>query len=96
MKHYLTSIACTTALYFAPLALPAVAFGQDAAKPAPGDLPAGHSMHGDAFNDGPRQKAYLMGGTGKINFPVTTKSPDAQAFFNQGVGQLHGFWYFES
>lgn len=96
MKHYLPSIACVTALSFAPLALPATAFGQDAAKPAPGDLPAGHSMHGDAFNDGPRQKAYLMGGTGKINFPVTTKSPDAQAFFNQGVGQLHGFWYFEA
>ncbi len=32
----------------------------------------------------------------KINFPVTTKSPEAQAFFNQGVGQLHGFWYFEA
>ncbi|HLQ43300.1 MAG TPA: redoxin domain-containing protein, partial [Planctomycetaceae bacterium] len=22
--------------------------------------------------------------------------PEAQAFFNQGVGQLHGFWYFEA
>jgi peroxiredoxin len=32
----------------------------------------------------------------KINFPITTKSLEAQAFFNQGVGQLHGFWYFEA
>jgi peroxiredoxin/tetratricopeptide (TPR) repeat protein len=57
---------------------------------------AGHSLHGEAFNDGPRQKAYLMGGTGRVNLPVTTKTPEAQAFVNQGVGQLHGFWYFEA
>jgi peroxiredoxin len=58
--------------------------------------PAGHSMHGEAFNEGPRQKAYLMGGTGKVHLPVTTISKEAQAFFDQGVGQLHGFWYFEA
>ena len=56
----------------------------------------GHSAHGDAFNEGPRQAAYIMGGTGNINFPVTTKSEEAQAFINQGVGQLHGFWYLEA
>lgn len=53
-------------------------------------------MHGEAFDEGPRQRAYLMGGTGAVNFPVTTKSPLAQQFFDQGVGQLHGFWYFEA
>ena len=60
------------------------------------DLPAGHSSHGEAFNEGPRQKAHLMGGTGKVDFPVSTKNPQAQEFFSQGVGQLHGFWYFEA
>lgn len=60
------------------------------------DAPAGHSMHGDAFNEGPRQAAYLMGGTGKVHFPVTTRSAEAQKFFDQGIGQLHGFWYFEA
>src|SRR5438105_2314599 len=66
--------------------------------PAKADAPvaAGHSHYGEAFNEGPRQKAYLMGGTGKVNLAVTTKNPEAQAFFNQGVGQLHGFWYFEA
>lgn len=59
--------------------------------PAPG-----HSMHGEVFNDGPRQAAYLMGGTGNVNFPITSANPEAQAFFNQGIGQLHGFWYFEA
>ena len=37
-----------------------------------------------------------MPGMPKIDFPVSTKSREAQAFFNQGVGQLHGFWYFEA
>lgn len=57
---------------------------------------AGHSAHGEAFNEGPRQKAYLMGGTGDVSFPVTTESKEAQAFINQGIGQLHGFWYLEA
>jgi len=56
----------------------------------------GHSLHGEAFDEGPRQAAVLIEGCGKVNFPVTTKNPDAQKFFNQGVGQLHGFWYFEA
>jgi len=60
------------------------------------DPAAGHSYHGEVFNEGPRQRAYLMGGAGKVNFPVSTKVPQAQEFFNQGVGQLHGFWYFEA
>lgn len=59
--------------------------------PAPG-----HSMHGEVFNEGPRQAAYLMGDTGNVSFPITSTHPEAQAFFNQGIGQLHGFWYFEA
>jgi len=60
------------------------------------DVLSGHSYHGEAFNEGPRQAAYLMKGTGDVEFPVSTKSEKAQLFFNQGVGQLHGFWYFEA
>ncbi len=59
--------------------------------PAPG-----HSLHGEVFNEGPRQAAYLMGDTGNVSFPITSANPEAQAFFNQGIGQLHGFWYFEA
>jgi peroxiredoxin len=62
-----------------------------AADPLPG-----HSMQGEAFNEGPRQRAYLMGGTGKVHLPVTANNEEAVAFFDQGVGQLHGFWYFEA
>ncbi|MGH7138655.1 MAG: redoxin domain-containing protein, partial [Pirellulales bacterium] len=58
--------------------------------------PAGHSLHGEVFNEGPRQRAYLMGTTSNVAIKVTTKSEDAQKFINQGLGQLHGFWYFEA
>jgi hypothetical protein len=59
-------------------------------------LAAGHSLHGEAFNEGPRQAAVLMPGTGKVAIRITTPNSRAQAFFNQGVGQLEGFWYFEA
>jgi len=62
----------------------------------PSGPPPGHSNHGEAFNKGPRQAAYLMGTTSNVSFPITTDSVEAQAFFNQGVGQLHGFWYLEA
>ena len=73
----------------------------DAAKKQADDdaeksLPAGHSNHGEAFNEGPRQKAYLMGGTGDVSFPATCAKPIVQKFIDQGVGQLHGFWFFEA
>src|SRR5688500_4780882 len=68
-------------------------------KPAeakPDEPLPGHSLHSEAFNEGPRQGAYLMEGMGRVKFPVTTKSEEAQKFIHQGVGQLHGFWYFEA
>lgn len=68
-------------------------------KPAAGEQAetlAGHSYHGEAFNEGPRQSAYLMDGLGRVKFPVTTSKPMAQRFVTQGVAQLHGFWYFEA
>lgn len=77
--------------------------GASASTPAPntttpsvGNLQPGHSYHGEAFNEGPRQRAYLMGNTGNVHFPATTQSTEAQAFIDQGFGQLHGFWYWES
>lgn len=57
---------------------------------------AGHSYHGEAFNKGPRQAAYLMEGTGNVSFPVKTDNPLIQKYINQGIGQLHGFWFFEA
>lgn len=57
----------------------------------------GHSAHGEAFNEGPRQAAVVIPGCGDaVKFPISTKNPEAQRFFTQGVGQLHGFWYYEA
>ena len=56
----------------------------------------GHSHYGEAFDRGPRHSAYLMGGTGKIHFPVSSNDPLVQKFVEQGIGQLHGFWFAEA
>jgi peroxiredoxin len=89
MAHHLRALRIAAAfLFLAPSAHP-----QDK---DPSLLPPGHSIHGEAFNEGPRRKATLMAGMGKIVFDITTKAPEAKDFFLQGVGQLHGFYYFES
>ena len=57
----------------------------------------GHSRHGSEFDEGPRQAAYLMEGMNPdLHFQVSTDNELAQQFFNQGICQLHGFWYFEA
>jgi peroxiredoxin len=73
------------------LLLVAPGLAQEAATPI-----EGHSDHGEAFNEGPRQAAYLMPNPSGVHFPVTCASAEAQRFFDQGVGHLHGFWYFEA
>jgi peroxiredoxin/tetratricopeptide (TPR) repeat protein len=74
-------------------------YGQKADEPKGDQTPLalpGHSAHGEIFNQGPRQKAYLMEGMPRIDFPVTSKNPLVQKFIEQGIGQLHGYWYFEA
>ena len=78
-------------LALAVLALPLFAAGAEDDDPT-----FGHSVHGEVFNEGPRQAAVLIPGMGNVHFEVTTNSPEAQEFFNQGIGQLHGFWDFEA
>ena len=56
----------------------------------------GHSMQGEAFNEGPRQAAYLMPGLPVLDFSISTKNERARRFFLQGVAQLHAYWYFEA
>ncbi len=79
------------------LSLPCTGWAQSLPSD-PTDLskPEGHSFHGEAFNEGPRQAALLMPGVGKVDFKATTKSPLAARFINQGVAQLHGFWFLEA
>lgn len=44
----------------------------------------------------PTLPAHLMTGQGVVHFPITTTSPEAQKFFDQGVAQMHSFWAFEA
>jgi len=53
-------------------------------------------LHGETFSEGPRQQAHLIAGTGDVHFPATSSHPKVQAFVDQGVGQLHGYWFFEA
>ncbi len=86
MKHLLLLLAATcTALH-----------ADDGPVGANGKPLDGMSSHGEAFNEGPRQAAVLIPGTGNVHFQISSSSPDAQQFFDQGLGQFHGFWYFEA
>lgn len=89
LRWSLLSFVLTAQFAWSADEAPSAASPENAIKP-------GHSYHGEAFDEGPRRAAYLMGTTGNVSFPISSKHPQAQAFFNQGVGQLHGFWYFEA
>jgi hypothetical protein len=54
---------------------------------------AGHSAHGEAFNEGPRQAAYLFAGNGAAHFPITRTTSEAQSCLGRGLGQVLGVWF---
>ncbi len=61
-----------------------------------------HEHHGDEDSVGwvPREilqrPVVLREGVGKISDPVTTSSPEAQAFYNQGLAYLHSYVWIEA
>ncbi len=57
----------------------------------------GHSRHGAEFDEGPRRAPHRMAGLNAgVRFPIGGIDAGAQALFDQGVCQQHGFWYFEA
>ncbi len=90
----LSSLPMSPRIFLLPVLLcPVLSFADDV--PAVDGKP-GHSTHGEAFDEGPRQAAVLMKGMGDVSFPITSANADAQKFFDQGIAQLHGFWYYEA
>jgi len=85
-----------TALLGSALATAAWRAAADDTPATPASPAPGHSLHGESFSEGPRRRLPLTPGCGVVRFPVTTASPEAQSYFEQGVGQLHGFWYWEA
>lgn len=67
-----------------------------AVQAADADDKMGHSRHGSAFDTGLRQKPWRMEGIGKAHFPITTKVPEVQEWFDQGNALLQSFWYEEA
>jgi peroxiredoxin/tetratricopeptide (TPR) repeat protein len=60
------------------------------------DDKTGHSRHGTAFDTGLRQRPWKMEGLGVAHFPITTKVPEVQEWFDQGNALLQSFWYEEA
>src|SRR5579862_5612782 len=102
MNAKTVSLTVLAALCLLPIACPS--WGQkqasqtatSTAAAATPPIQPGHSLHGSAFDEGPRQRAKLMRGYGTVHFPITTSNPEAQRFFDQGINQLYSFFYFEA
>ena len=60
------------------------------------DPKAGHSHLGPAFDEGPRQKPWILPGIGEAHLPISTQNPEVQLWFDRGVALLHSFWYYEA
>jgi peroxiredoxin/tetratricopeptide (TPR) repeat protein len=67
-----------------------------AAKAKMDQYKMGHSHLGEPFDVGPRQKPWEMQGIGKVHFPISTKNPEVQKWFDQGITLLHSFWDYEA
>ena len=77
-----------------------VVFGQDKATETNLETRRiGHSLHGAAFDEGPRQKPWKIEGIGQTSFPITAApevQEEVQAWFNQGHTLLHSYWFYEA
>jgi tetratricopeptide (TPR) repeat protein len=81
----MNAIQALTALFiFSSLLAPITASAQSQACHATGPTEAAS------------KQARLATGYGKYHMPITTKSPEAQAFFDQGIALLHSFWMYEA
>jgi tetratricopeptide (TPR) repeat protein len=86
-----------TILYAACLtcALGGFSFAQQPAPSAP-VKDTTQICHTPSATQASTNPAQLMEGYGKVSMPITTKSAEAQQFFNQGLALLHSFWFYEA
>ncbi len=78
------------------LVLPASADERGQASGTAKYVRMGHSEHGEAFDEGPRQRPWKMEGIGKTHFPITTSLPEVQEWFDQGHTLLQSYWAYEA
>src|SRR5688572_7769670 len=53
-------------------------------------------LDGEVISEAPHGRARKLAGMGEVKFPITTRVAEAQAFFDQGVAQLHTYYYYEA
>jgi tetratricopeptide (TPR) repeat protein len=82
-----------------------VLFCLAAPLPRAGAQPASHAAEAACHEHGPagylpldvlEKPITLRGDVGRIDDPVTTKSPEAQSFYNQGVAYLHSYVWIDA
>ncbi|MGH9671987.1 MAG: hypothetical protein ACRD44_02310, partial [Bryobacteraceae bacterium] len=79
-----------------PYLIPVLALAQEDGLTSAERYKQGHSRHGEAFDTGPRTRPVVLEDIGKVHFPITTKNPEVQKWFDQGVTLLHSFWEYEA
>jgi peroxiredoxin len=94
-KRVIASFIATT-LVNVVLTLPSSADERDGTSNTAKYARMGHSKHGEAFDEGPRQRPWKMEGIGTTHFPITTSIPEVQEWFDQGHTLLHSYWYYEA
>ena len=85
MRRNILSVTCCIAFCFAALA--------QTPTPPTDNTQICHLPNATKASTKP---ALLMDGYGKVHMPITTKSAEAQAFFDQGLALMHSFWFYEA
>ena len=80
--------------FFYIACLSITAFAQTQPTPKPADNT--QVCHLPNATKASTKPAVLMEGYGKVHMSVTTKSAEAQAFFDQGLALMHSFWFYEA
>ena len=80
--------------FFCIACLSITAFAQT--QPAPKPVDNTQVCHLPNATKASTKPAVLMEGYGKVHMSVTTKSAEAQAFFDQGLALMHSFWFYEA
>ncbi len=91
-----TATLVTVALVNVLLTLPSSADEREPTGSTAKYVRMGHSEHGEAFDEGPRQRPWRMEGIGKTHFQITTSVPEVQEWFDQGHTLLHSYWPYEA
>src|SRR5258706_11153910 len=61
-------------------------------SPAAAQVPKGDNCTPPPSALAPTLPAKILPGMGTVHLAITTTSPEAQQFFDQGVAQMHSFW----